>query len=225
MVDQLLSGGDDLDWRKPILGSLGGGRQGAGTPWQWQLVHKVCIRTSANLKQCNPWLTPHLRMVDPLLDGWPTGWLTHSWMVNPLSDPYSTPRILPSGIMNPLKATVVATCLPPDTKNLLFCVKTAEATNVVFVRQRNQLWGFPLFEVEFLFLIASGWWEEVKEVDDDDGQPLRRRDTARSWWWATNPWCWASFEKIMMLGNISMMVGNLLPRSLRTLLPLLLVLM
>ena len=86
MVDQLLSGGDDLDWRKPILGSVGGGRQGAGTPWQWQLVHKVCIRTSANLKQCNPWLTPHLRMVDPLLDGWPTGWLTHSWMVNPLSD-------------------------------------------------------------------------------------------------------------------------------------------
>ena len=113
--------------------------------------------------------------------------------------------------MNPLKATVVATCLPPDTKNLLFCVKTAEATNVVFVRQKNQLWRFPLFEVEFLFLIASGWWEEVKEVDDDDGQPLRRRDTARSWWWATNPLCWASFEKIMMLGNISMMVGNLWP--------------
>ena len=137
-------------------------------------------------------------MVDPL-DGWP--------ILRPQS---STPRTLPSGIMSPLKATVVATCSPPDTKNLLFCVKTAEATNVFFVRQRNQLWRFPLFEVEFLFLIASGWWEEVKEVDDDDaGQPLRRRDTARSWWYL----CILVFGYLCMRRKKKVVVRS---RSLRT---------
>ena len=188
MMDQLLRGGDDLDWRKPILGSVGGGRQGAGTSWQWQLVHKVCIRTSANLKQCNPWLIPHLQMVDPLVDGWPTGWLTHSPTTvfdakDSAKRDYEPSQSNSCGnLFAPRHQKSALLCENSRSNKCVFCPPEESTLKISLVRGR-------------VFVPDSFW--------------LVRRSEGGGWWW-----CWATSEKerhskIMVVGNISMMVGNL----------------
>ena len=189
MVDQLLRRGDDLDWRKPILGSLEGGRQGAGTPWQWQLVHKVCIRTSANLKQCNPWLIPHLRMVDPLLDGWPTHvWLTHSLTKvfdakDPAKQDYEPSQSNSCGnLFAPRHQKSALLCENSRSNKCGFCPPEESTLKISLVRGR-------------VFVPDSFW--------------LVRRSEGGGWWW-----CWATSEKerhskVMVVGNISIISGNL----------------